>query len=179
MATISASYPRDANRVPMTGYGFRSQKTQTLAGNNTTASTPLFRVTGTVLVKALYGQVTTVLGSNVTAAFWRLNDQTAQPAISLATGTTLSSLASGALLIRNSLVSVALSTKGAAAGGVLDPIAATAPDVFMPFIVTQKTGGVNTDIEFTYTTTNTPTSGVIVHNLMWLPLSDDGNIVVQ
>jgi hypothetical protein len=179
MPTISASYTRDANHVPMTAYGFRSQKSQTLSGNNATVSTPLFRVTGTVLVKGLYGQVTTALGSNITAAFWRLNDQTAQVAISLATGTTLSAAPVGSMIVRLSLVSVALSLKSSAAGAVLDPVAATAPDIFMPFVVTQKTGAINTDIEFTYTTTNTPTSGVIVHNLMWLPLSDDGNIVVQ
>lgn len=155
----------------------KTSKDQTLSANNTTASTPLFRVTGSVYVKALYAVVTTALGSNVTAAFWRFNDQTAQVAISVATGTTLSSAPAGSLLARISLVSVALTLKSSAAGAVLDPVAATAPDSFMPFVLTQKAGGINSDIEFTYTTTNTPTSGVLTHFVEWRPLSADGNLV--
>lgn len=155
----------------------QTSKIQTLSGNNTTVSTPLFRVTGTVNVDSLFGIVTTVLGSNVTAAFWRFNDQTAQVAISLATGTALSAAPVGSLLIRRSVVSVALVLSTAAAGAVTDPVAATAPDVFMPFVLTQKTGGINSDVEFTYTTTNTPTSGVIQHFIEWRPMSADGNLV--
>lgn len=152
-------------------------KDQTLSGNNTTVSTPLFRVTGSVKVTQLYAIVTTVLGSNVTAAYWRINDQTAQVAISLATGTTLSSLPVGSKLTRNSLVSVALTANSSAAAKVIDPVAATAPDVYMPFEVVQKTGSVQTDIEFTYTTTNTPTSGVIRHYVEWQPMSEGATLV--
>lgn len=177
MATTTASFSRDGNRVPITNYGFRVQKVQTLTGNNTTVATPLFSVTGTIKVYALYGMVTTTLGTNVTTAFWRLNDQTAQPAISLATGTTISGAAVGSQIIRLSVASVALTVKSAATGNVLDPVAATAPDVFIPFICMQKVGSIETDIEFVYTTTNTPTSGVIQHIAYWLPLSDDGNLV--
>lgn len=152
-------------------------KDQTLAGNNATVSTPLFRVTGTVKVTQLYAIVTTALGTNVTAAFWRTNDQTAQVAISLATGTTLSSLPVGSKLTRKSVVSVALTADSSAAAKVIDPVAATAPDVYMPFEVVQKTGSVQTDIEFTYTTTNTPTSGVIRHFVEWQPMSDGATLV--
>jgi hypothetical protein len=151
-------------------------KAQTLSGNNTTVATPLFRVTGTVRVIALYGIVTTALGSNITAAHWRTNDQTATLPISAAAGTTLSSFTAGSLLTRNSLVSVALTGDNASAAKVRDPVAATAPDVNMPFEIVQKTGGVNTDIEFVYTTTNTPTSGAIKHYVIFEPLSDDGDI---
>jgi hypothetical protein len=69
-----------------------------------------------------------------------------------------------------------LNFKNASAGSVLDPVAATAPDSFMPFVVTQKTLGVETDIEFTYTTTDTPTSGTIQHFAHYIPLSADGNL---
>jgi hypothetical protein len=151
-------------------------KSQTLSGNNTTVSTPLFKVTGSVKIHQLGAVVTTALGSNVTAAFWRLNDQTAQLPISLATGTTLSSAPVGSLLARISLVTVALTLKSSAAGAVLDPVAATAPDVFMPFVLTQKTGGIETDIEFTYSTTNTPTSGALTHFMEYEILSADGAI---
>lgn len=150
-------------------------KAQTLNGNNTTVATPLFRVTGVVRVIALYSIVTTALGSNQTAAHWRINDQTAQVAISLATGTTISSLVAGSLLVRNSVASVALTADNANAGKVRDPVAATAPDVNMPFEIVQKAGA-NTDIEFVYTTTNTPTSGAVKHYVIFEPLSDDGDI---
>lgn len=173
----TSTYLRDANRIPITRYGFKTQASQTLSGNNTTVTTALFRITGTVNFRALFGEVTTVLGSNVTAAYYQINDQTASPDITLASGTALSSAAVGSILARTSVAGVAITLANSSAGRVTDPVAATAPDVFMPFIVTQKTGGVNTDIEFLYTTTNTPTSGVIKHTVMWEPISDDGNVI--
>ena len=155
---------------------YRETKLQTLSGSNTTVATPLFKVTGSVRITKIFGVVQTALGSNVTAAYLRANDQTAQVAISLATGVTLSSFAVGSLISRKSLVSVALSGDNASAGKVVDPVAATAPDVFMPFCVVQKTGGVETDIEFVYTTTNTPTSGVIKWYCEFEPLTEDGDV---
>lgn len=156
----------------------KSSKTQTLSGNNATVATPLFRITGTVQVTQLYAVVTTALGSNVTAAHWRSNDQTATLPISAAAGTTLSSLPAGSVLTRHSLVSVALKADSSSAAKVIDPVAATAPAVHMPFCVVQKTAGVNTDIEFVYTTTNTPTSGVIQHFVEWQPLSEGSTLAV-
>lgn len=156
----------------------KATKSQTLSGNNTTVNTPLFRVTGSIRVVKLYAIVTTALGSNVTAAHWRTNDQTATLPITAAAGTTLSSFVAGSLLVRNSVLTVALTGDNASAAKVRDPVAATAPDVFMPFSIVQKTGGVNTDIEFVYTTTNTPTSGVLQHVVVWEPLSSDGMLTV-
>ena len=88
----------------------------------------------------------------------------------------LSSFAVGSLITRKSLVSVALSADNASAAKVVDPVAATAPDVLMPFAVVQKTGGVQTDIEFVYTTTNTPTSGAIKWYCEFEPLTEDGDV---
>lgn len=176
MPLLSQSFSRDANFVPVTNYGFTVSKSSSLTASNTTATNALFSVTGVVLVKALYGIVTTVLSSNVTAAYWQTNDQTATPDISLATGTTLSSAAVGSLLLRISTVGVALTLADAVAGRVNDPVAATAPDVFMPFIVTQKTASVLTTIDFTYSTTNNPATGAIKFYASYLPLSDDGLI---
>lgn len=151
-------------------------KTHTLVGNNTTVQVPLFSVTGAVEVFRLYYIVTTVFGSNHTAAFFQINDQTATPDISLATGVTLSSAAVGSLISRHSLVSVAAIFSNSAAGVVKDPVAATAPGMFMPFIVVQKTGGIATNVEYVYTTTNTPTSGAFKAYIQYRPLSDDGAI---
>jgi hypothetical protein len=81
------------------------------------------------------------------------------------------------MLTRHSLVSVALKADSAAAAKVIDPVAATAPAIHMPFEVVQKTGGINTDIEFVYTTTNTPTSGALIHYVEWQPLSDGATLV--
>lgn len=169
-------FSRDANRVPMVAYGYKVQKSQTLAANNTTANTALFAVTGAVNIRMLFGEVTTVLGSNITAAYYQIDDQTATPDISLASGTTLSAAAVGSIITRNSVAGVAITLDDASAGRVRDPVAATAPDTFMPFNVIQKTGSVLTTINFVYTTTNTPTSGVIRHNIGWYPLSDNGNV---
>jgi hypothetical protein len=152
-------------------------KTGTLTASNTTANIILFRITGAVRIDALYGVVTTALSSNVTATHWRLNDQTAQVDISLASGSTISSYSAGSVISRASVAGTALQIKSAAAGGVLDPIAATAPGSFMPFIAVQKTGGVQTDIEFRYTTTNTPATGAIQFFCRWTPVSADGNLV--
>lgn len=178
MPTIPGSFWRDANWVPIADDGVTSSKAITLSGNNTTVATPLFRVTGNVEVRALYGVVTTTLGSNQTAAHWRTNDQTATLPISASAGTTVSSLGVGSLLVRKSLVSVALTADNSTAAKVIDPVAATAPGVFMPFQVVQKVGGVNTDIEYVYTTTNTPTTGAITFYIRWVPLTEDSNLVV-
>jgi hypothetical protein len=157
--------------------GSQVTKSITLTGNNTTVATPLFRVTGSVKVIALYGVVTTALGSNVTACYWRLNDQTAQVNISLNTGFTLSSAAIGSTIVRHSIATVALTGSTNGTGKVFDPVAATAPDTFMPFIAVQKTGAVQTDIEFVYTTTNTPTSGAITFYAMYAPLTASSTLV--
>lgn len=178
MTQYTASLSRDANYVPIQAYGFGSQKSQTLSGSNATVSTPLFRITGNIVVKALYGTITTTLGANVTATYWRTNDQTAQINISLNTGTAISAAAVGSQITRLSTAGVALVFDNTSAAKVRDPVAATAPDVFMPFEVMQKVGGINTDIEFTYSTTDTPTSGVIQHTLRWLPVSDNANVTV-
>ena len=178
MPTVTASYGRDANFIPITRYGFQSQKSQTLSGSNTTVNTALFSVTGTINIRALYGEVTTVLGANNTAAYYQIDDQTATPDITLASGTTLSAAAVGSIIARTSVAGVAVTLANSSAGRVTDPVAATAPDVFMPFFVTQKTGSILTTINFVYTTTETPTSGVIRHNVKWEPVSNDGNLTV-
>ena len=177
MPIASGSFSRDANYVPITRDGVTVSEAVTFTGNNTTVSTPLFTLTGSVVVYQLYGIVTTALGSSHTATHWRLNDQTAQPVISLVTGTSASSFAVGSVLARTSLVGVALSAKNSSAGGVLDPIAATVPDMLMPVILVQKTGGVLTQLEYTYTTTNTPTTGAMTFYAKYVPLSPDGALV--
>lgn len=152
-------------------------KEHTLVGNNTAGiQVPLFSVTGAVEVFRLYYIVTTAFGSNHTAAYFQINDQAATPDITLSTGVAVSNAAVGSLVSRHSLVSVAAILNNASAGVVKDPVAATAPGMFMPFIVVQKTGGVTTNIEYVYSTTNTPTTGAFKAYIQYRPLSDNGAI---
>lgn len=174
---VSGSFFRDANYVPITVDGVVSQKSQTLSGSNATVATPLFRITGSIEVRAIWGVITTDLGANNTAAFYRANDQTAQPAITLATGTTLSAKKAGSVIAKTGLAGAAVVLLDNAAGVVSEPSVINQP-FFTPFVITKKTAA-NTDIEFVYTTTDTPTSGVIQHFIRWLPISADANVVVQ
>lgn len=143
---------------------------KTLTGNNTTVATAVFTITGVVEVLRIWGVVTTVLGSNVTAAAYRLNDSTAQSDITLSTGSTLSSFSVGSAFYKRGLSTTALTIVSASQERVNDPSAANTPE-FTSVILTQKTGSVTTNIEFVYATTNTPTSGAIQHFVEWRPLS--------
>jgi hypothetical protein len=173
MATMSQSFWRDANRIPITRYGLFVKKSFSLTANGTVTSA-IFTVTGTVNIRCLYGVVTTALGSNVTAAYWRLNDGSNQSNISLNTGTTLSSAGIGSSIVRLSVVGVALTLNNNTQERVMDPVAATAPDVFMPFVVTQMLS-TTTSIEFCYTTNNT-SLGAIDFYCGFIPVSSDGVI---
>jgi hypothetical protein len=177
MPKLNFSFSRDANYVPITMYGFQASTSQTLAGNNATVATALFGVTGCVDLFMLQGNITTDLGSNITAAYYRLNDQTAQSDITLATGSTLSAFKAGSSFMKRGLAGTAITVISNSQQRVNDPTAATNP-MYSIARLTQKTGGVATNIEFVYTTTNTPTSGVIKHIIGWMPVSDDGAIAV-
>jgi hypothetical protein len=174
MATLSASFFRDQNRIPLTTDGIISQTSQTLTGNNTTVAVPLFHVTGSVEIRGIWGVVTTDLGANHTAAYWRLNDQTAQVSITLSTGTTLSAIKAGSVIAKKGLAAAALTKLDNAAGVISEPTTLETT-YFSPFTFVKKTGA-TTDIEYVYTTTDTPTSGAIQFFVRWLPLSADANI---
>jgi len=173
---LSAPLWRDSNQNPVQIGGVVSRKSQTLVGNNTTVNTPIFRITGTVQVVALYGVVTTTIGANHTAGLYRLNDQTAQVAITTS-GATLSGLAVGTTIVKKGLAAAALTLLDNAAGRVSEPTTLET-SYFSPFVIMKKNGA-NTDIEYGYATTDTPTSGVIQHFLVWMPVSQDANVVAQ
>lgn len=155
--------------------GIPVEKEITLSGNNTTVVTPLFTVVGSVRIIELYGVVTTVLGSNQTAAYLRLNDQTAQVDITLASGTTVSSAAVGSILTRRGLAAAAITLITTAAGRVGEGSGAVGTKYFPDFIVVKKSSAL-TQIEYVYTTTNTPTTGAIKWYAKYLPLTPDGSL---
>lgn len=174
MPTIPASYWRDANRIPITTDGITTIDSQTLVGSNATVAVPIFGVTGMIEVRALYGVVTTVLGANNTAAYWRLNDSSAQSDITVSTGTTLTSAAVGSLIVKKGLAAAALVLLTSAQERVSEPTTLETT-YFSPFVAVKK-GTAATNIEFVYSTTDTPTSGAIQFFLRWLPLSVDANV---
>lgn len=175
--SLNAPLWRDSNQAPVQIGGVVSRKTQTLSGNNTTVATPLWSITGVVNVVALYGVVTADLGANHTAAAYRLNDQTAQVDITLATGSTLSGFKAGSAFFKRGLAATAVTIINNSAGRANDPTAASL-QMFSPIILTKKTGAA-TNIEYVYATTDTPTSGTIQHFCIWLPVSQDAAVTAQ
>jgi len=174
MTSLTSSFFRDANRVPITTDGIITTDTQTLVGNNTTVNVPIFGITGTIEVRGLWGVVTTVLGANHTAAYWRLNDQTAQVSITLSTGTTLSAIAAGSVIVKKGLAAAALTKLDNVAGAISEPTTLETP-FFSPFVMVKKTAAA-TNIEYTYSTTDAPTTGAIQFFLRWLPISNDAAV---
>ena len=171
--TMRGSFPRDDNSVPITVNGLLTSKAITFTGDGATVETPLFHITGTVQVLAIYGVVTTTL-ANHTAAYLRLNDQGAQVDITLNTGTSLTNLTADSVIIKKGLATAAITKLDNAAGRVSEP---TTLETMYPsqFVAMKKTGAV-TDIEYVYTTSDSPTTGAITFYCGWVPVSADGRV---
>lgn len=168
--------PQDANGYPMYGDSpFTVQKDLTLSASNATATPPIFTVIGSVMITRIWGEVLTDLGANHTAAALRINDQTAQVYLTAVAGTTMSAIKAGSLMLKTGLVATALTKVDNAAGAIAEP-ATTQTHNFSPVIVTKKTNAL-TQIEYKYTTTDTPHSGKIRFNVAYIPLSSDGQVV--
>ena len=175
MVTLYGAQLTDDNAKPVSGFGLQLMNSKTLIGNNTTVVVPIFHITGTVEVLALWGNVTTTLGANCTATYWRLNDQTTQVNITLNTGTDISAAVAGSAIVKKGLAAAALVFNNASAGRITEPTTLETM-YFSPFVASQKTGGVTTDIEFVYSTTDTPTSGVINFGVLYYPIGQGSNI---
>lgn len=151
-------------------------KALTLTGNSQTLSQVVFTVTGAVLVQGMWGEVTTVIGANHTAAHLRLNDQTATVDITAAIGIVLSGLAAGTIVAKTTDANTGLTLKDNAAGALMEATSASGiQEAMHPFAVIKKNGAVTT-IDYRYTTTDAPTSGVITWHALWFPLSANGNL---
>lgn len=168
-------FGRDDNGVPITQLGFIQTDIQNLTASGATANVPIFQISGTILVNVLFGVVTTALG-NCTAAYWRLNDGSAQSNITLNTGTALTSATAGSTIVKKDLASVALTLISASQERVSEPTTLET-SYFSPFVLQQKTGGVATNIEFVYTTSDTPTTGAITFYLGYIPLAANSKAI--
>jgi hypothetical protein len=172
---LTSGFGRDANRVPITTDGVVATTSHTFADNAGTIVNPIFTIVGSIEVRGIWGVVTTALGSNHTAAYLRINDQTATPAITLATGVTLSSEAAGSTFVKNGLAAAALVLISNSAGRVNEPTTLETT-FFSPFTIIKKTAAL-TQIEYVYTTNQSPTTGAIQFFLRWLPLSADADVI--
>jgi hypothetical protein len=168
------SFSRDGNFVPDVTRGCVTTTKKTLTGNNTTVAVPLFTIAGSVEILGLWGVVTTVLGANNTAAYFRGNDATNTPAITVATGTTLSAAGVGAIIAKKGLAAAALTLINSDQFRISEPTTLETT-FFSPFEMTGL-NGVTSNIEFVYTTTDAPTSGAIQFFVRWVPLSEGANV---
>ncbi len=174
--TTSASFWRDANRVPIIQHGLVAKKTIVFTGDGATIATPIFKITGIVEVLKLWGVVITQFGASHTDAHFRINDQTAYDVvISKSTTLDLGSISPGASIIKNGLAAAVLQYKTSDAGSMLEP-AVVQQQIFSPFVVVQKTGDIETDIEYVYTTADTPTSGSMEFFAGFLPISEGADL---
>lgn len=174
MPTTTQSFSRDANRIPITQNGLLVTKSYTFSSTGTLV-VPIFTITGTIIINALYGIVTTVLAANHRVGAFRINDQTAQVSLTNATGPTMDTAPVGSLVIADVLAATAASYKSSAAGAVLQP-ATAGINPFSGSIIVQKTGSIQTDIEYRFTSSTNPTTGAMKFYCGFVPLSDDGNI---
>ena len=170
---IQSTFRRDGNYIPITYGGITTTTTKNLTANNTTGTVPLFTVTGQVEVTALFGIVTTALGNN-TVAFWRTNDGTTQNAITLATGTTLTDAIAGAVISKKAGVGTALALTAGTSAIVSESATAGALN-FQDFTIAANPLATS-NIEFVYTTTDTPTTGTIQFSIRWAPLTSTSNV---
>jgi hypothetical protein len=161
---------------PNAGSTILSVNSKTTNANNTTASLSLFSITGTIRILKLYGIVTTTLGANHTTAYFNLYDQTTRVAITLATGSTLSAFVAGSFVGKLGLAATAAKVQSNAAGAIIEPTTLETLD-FSEFIAVKKTAAV-TEVDYTYSTTDAPTSGVIQFFMEWSPLSADSAVAL-
>ncbi len=167
---------RDDNDSPVALAALVLSNSKNLTASNASGTAvPIFHVTGAVQVLALYGVVTTALGVACTATYWRLNDQTTQSNITVNTGTDISAAPIGSVIVKNGLAAAALVLLSSSQERVSEPTTLETM-YFSPFVAVQKTAGVKTDIEFLYSTTDTPTTGTIQFFVQYLPIGSGSKI---
>lgn len=130
---------------------------------------PIFRITGNVQIVRLSGNVTTAL-ANHTAASFRVNDQTVQTQVTSLAGSSCTNFVSGSYIYKGAAAGTAVSARNSNVAQIVDS------GSFVGFFVQAKNGA-NTDIEYVYTTTDSPTSGVIEFRCDWTPLSSGALVV--
>jgi len=174
MVAVQNSFPKDANSVAITYGGLITTDAQTLVGSGATVAVPLFTVTGAIEVTALYGVITTTL-QNCTATYWRTNDGSTQNDITASSGTSLTNAIKGGIIAKKTTKGTAL-TLIAGTSAQVDESTANLP-FFQPFVI-QANAAATSNIEFVYTTSDTPTTGAITFYIRWAPIATINNGVM-
>ncbi len=150
-------------------------KTTTFSASNTTASETIATLTGQVWVRALWGVVTTQIGVNHTGGYFELDDATNQVPVSTSIGgLTLSAYTVGSLVTRYGLVANTAVADKADEIRITDP-ATAGNSIFTDFVAVEKNGATNV-IQWTYTTTDTPTTGAIEWHVLYQPLTSSSSL---
>lgn len=166
----SSTVARSGNFTTLTS------SSETLTANIATATLSIFRVTGSVKVLRLFGVVTTTLvGQNHTGAWFRFYDQTLNRALTLEAGApALSNFGVGSTIERTALAATIATVKQSSNAQITES-AAAGDLVNCEFDLVAKNGA-NSDIQYTYSTTDAPTSGVIQFFCEWRATSADGAV---
>jgi len=148
-------------------------KALTMNVNNGTQSVNAFQVTGTVLIKKLYGFLTNAATlTNCTAAHFELDDGAAQVDLTKNDGV-LSALPVGTFVCKNDLAAATMGIADCTNGALTE--ANADKEGFKEFLVTQKTGQ-NTYIRFTYTSTDAPAAAVLTVYCEYVVLDGTGAV---
>lgn len=149
----------------------------TCDANNTTETKTLFTLTGAVYLKAIWGEVTTAIGTNHTGGKLVIVSDSLSDDLTTS-GVTLSSTGgtAGTIIVKRGLIASTLLRLSSNAGN-FDEAATAGVDIFSPLFLVEDFGStLPTTVGYNYATTNTPGSGVIEWHALWRPLSSDGNL---
>jgi hypothetical protein len=145
-----------------------TKKDLTIDGTN---DQNIFKISGVVQINFLYGYVTTVLDTDITAAYLQIDDADTPVAITKIVGApALSSLPVGSFVAKASLASAILEVQDATTCKISETLAT----IFSKFIACEKTGSVDTYISLIYA--GAGNSGVIHWHCDWERISDDGDV---
>lgn len=166
-ALPASPVPNSINSITRREGGLIASKVITLSANNTTASVNAFQLTGQVLLKRIYGVITTKTTlANLTAASFDLYDSTAVVQITAAGGA-LSGMAIGTFFGKIGLLAANFAVANNAAGAVSEP--AAVGEYFSECVLNQKTAA-NTYVRFTYTTTDAPIAATLTLYAEYVPI---------
>ena len=143
------------------------------SGSPITVSTNLFQIYGTVEIDYIHGSVDTQLGADVDNVYLDAFDGANSVPLTKATTLDLDAAPVGSLLHKTADADMILTYEQSDQVRLYED--ATKFGVDRTFVLNAKNGASNY-IRMTYTTTDTPTSGVIHWHIEWRPMSDDGYV---
>jgi len=135
-----------------------------------TQSFNLFKVTGAIEVLLLHAHVDTIIGNSTDAYLDIRDDDGGVDTISKTTGTTLTALPVGSVVIRAEKFDKELEVNDASTAWAEAEVNVKKQS----FRCGQKGDGTDTYIRFTHTSSDNPPAGELHFHCQWLPLTDSG-----